>query len=110
MLDRQRNRGGPKPMGRGRERHRRSRRILIEQMEDDLAAERLARTPGAVLGEEMAGPVEDDRDLAVVQRIDGDEVHERVAYCGGGRLASASIAPWRMCAAARASTFSARLA
>src|SRR5947207_450327 len=31
------------------------------------------------------------------------------AYCGAERLASASIAPWRMWAAASASTFSPRL-
>src|SRR4051794_40660689 len=66
--------------------------------------------PGAVLREPMVGAVQDRRDLAVAERIDGEQVHERRAYCGAVRLARASIAPWRMCAAASASTFSARLA
>src|SRR6266550_3263144 len=97
-------------MGRGRERHRGARRIFIEDVEHDLAGQALARAAAAVLGKEMLGPVEDARDPGVVQRIDGEKVHEHAAYCGPERLASASIAPWRMCAAASASIFSARLA
>src|SRR5207248_9259964 len=72
--------------------------------------ETIVGVTGAVLGEPVAGTVKDGGDLVVTQRIDGKKVHERGAYCGGGRLASASIAPCRMCAAASASTFSARLA
>ena len=41
---------------------------------------------GAVLGEPMAGAIEDGRDLVVGQRIDGEKVHERCAYCGGGKI------------------------
>src|SRR5206468_12647012 len=85
-------------------------RILVEDVEDDPALEVVARMAGAVLGEPMVGAVEDSRHLVVGQRIDREQVHKRCAYCGGGRLASASIAPWRMCAAASASTFSARFA
>src|SRR5438067_4815791 len=110
MLDRQRDRRGSETVRGSRERHRRPRRVLIEQVEDDLALERLVRMSGAVLGEPMAGAVENGGDLVIGQRIDGEKVHERCAYCGGGRLTSASIAPWRMCAAASASTFSARFA
>src|SRR5438309_1844635 len=110
MLDRQRDRGGPEPVRGGRERHRRPRRILLKDVEDDLAFERVVRMSGAVLGEPKAGAIENGCDLVVGQRIDGEKVHERCAYCGGGRLASASIVPCRICAAASASTFSARLA
>ena len=94
----------------GRERHRRPGRVFVKDVEDDLAFERVVRMSGAVLGEPMAGAIENGRDLVIAQRIDGEKVHERGAYCGGGRLASASIAPCRICAAASASTFSARRA
>src|SRR5205823_9187592 len=79
-------------------------------VEDDLALKTIVGVTGAVLGEPMVGALEDGGDLVVTQRIDGKKVHERGAYCGGGRLASASIAPCRICAAARASIFSARRA
>src|SRR5438309_8095701 len=110
MLDGKRDRRGSKAVrGRG-ERHRRPRRVLIKDVEDDLALERVVRMSSAVLGEPMAGAIENGRDLVIAQRIDGEKIHERCAYCGGGRLTSASIAPCRICAAASASTFSARLA
>src|SRR5205085_4979252 len=60
--------------------------------------------------EESIRAVQNAGDLLVGQRIDGKQVHEGAAYCGACRLASASIAPCRICAAARASTFSARFA
>src|SRR5438270_13412773 len=110
MLDRERDRRGSETVRGSGERHRGSRRILVEQVEDDLALERVVRMSGAVLGEPMARAIENGGDLVIGQRIDGEKVHERCAYCGGGRLTSASIAPCRMCAAASASTFSARLA
>src|SRR3954447_2587997 len=110
MLDRERDRRRSETVRGRRERHRRPRRILVEDVEDDLARERIVRMPGAVLGEPMGGAVEDGCDLVVGQRIDGEKVHERCAYCGGGRLTSASIAPCKICAAASESTFSARLA
>src|SRR4051794_14240190 len=110
MLDGKRDRRGSEAVRGSGERHRRPRRILIEYVEDDLAPERVVRMSRAVLGEPVAGAIENGRDLVVAQRIDGEKVHERCAYCGGGRLTSAWIAPCRICAAASASTFSARLA
>src|SRR5207248_9417815 len=108
MLDRERDRRGTEAMRGGGEGHSGAGGGLIEDVEHDLAFEPLAGAAGAVLGEPMAGAIEDGLDVVVAQRIDGKKVHERFAYCGGGRLASASIAPCRMCAAASASTFSAR--
>src|SRR6476661_1365372 len=110
MLDRERDRGGSQAVRGSRKRHRRPCRIFIEDVEDDLALEQAVRMAGAVLAEPMTGAIEDGRNLLIGQRIDGKKVHERCAYCGGARLASASIAPCRMWAAASASTFSARLA
>src|SRR3954449_7357510 len=110
MLDREWDRRRSETVRGRRERHRRPCRILVEDVEDDLARERIIRMAGAVLVEPIAGAVEDGSDLVIGQRIDGEKVHERCAYCGGGRLTSASIAPCRICAAASASTFSARLA
>ena len=80
-------------MGCGRERHRGARRVLIKDVEDDPSGKRLNRTPLAVGREISLTAIENRVDLRVGQRIDGEKIHERVAYCGGGRLASASIAP-----------------
>src|SRR5690349_8589915 len=110
MLDRERNGRRSEPMRGGRERHRRTGRVLVEDVEDDPALQRVTEAAFPIRSEMTLRAVEDRGDLRVSQRIDGEEIHERVAYCGSGRFASASIAPWRMCAAASASTFSARLA
>src|SRR3954447_18537600 len=90
--------------------HRGASRILIENVEDDPALQRLVRGLSPVIGKVAIGSVEDFRELLIGQRINRKEVHKRLAYCGPGRLASASMAPCRIWAAARASTFSARLA
>ena len=75
------------------ERHRSPRRILVEEIEDDPPPQRLARAAFPIVGKEASCPIEQRRDLGVGQRIDGEQVHEQTAYCGPGRLASASIAP-----------------
>ena len=109
-LDRQRNRRRAEPVRGSRERHRGARRVFVEDVEDDAPVQPLARSAAPISREIELGAIEDVRDLGVAQRVDRKDVHERLAYCGAERLASASIAPWRMCAAASASTFSARLA
>ena len=40
----------------------------------------LGRPAAAIASEEGSGAVEDRRDLAVAQRVDGKDVHERFAY------------------------------
>src|SRR6185369_10239270 len=102
LLDREEYGRGTQTVRGGRERHRGASRIFIEQVEDDLAGKLAAGLASAVGSEEQLRPVQDRRDLVVAQRIDGNQVHELCAYCGPGRLTSASIAPWRMWAAASA--------
>src|SRR3982751_870722 len=97
-------------MNRSGEGHRRPRRVFIEDVEHDPASQRPAAAALPIAGEMVSGAVEDRRDLGIGQRIDGEQIHEQQAYSGPGRFASASIAPWRIWAAARESTFSARLA
>ena len=66
-------------MSGGREGHRGAGRVFIEEVEDDLAGKLVAGLAGTVGGEEQLRPVQDRRDLVVVQRIDGKQVHERTA-------------------------------
>src|SRR4051794_17269777 len=95
--------------GRG-EGHRGAGRIFVEQVEHQLAGQPVGGVAGAIFAKPMLRSLKDRRDLVVAERIDGEQVHELRVYYGAERLASASIAPWRIWAAASASTFSARLA
>ena len=76
MLDGEGKGGSAEPVRGRRERHRRARRVLIEDVKHDPTGKRLRGfSPRSIILEQDLRTLEQQLDLRIRQRIDGKQVH-----------------------------------